>query len=46
MKVEGVALGTLIAQYAGFLMGLVLWMNRYGKLKKYIVWKGVLQKRQ
>ena len=44
MKVEGVALGTLIAQYAGFLMGLVLWMNRYGKLKKYIVWKGVLQK--
>ena len=44
MKVEGVALGTLIAQYAGFLMGLALWMNRYGKLKKYIVWKGVLQK--
>ena len=29
MKVEGVALGTLIAQYAGFLMGLVLWMNRH-----------------
>ena len=25
-------------------MGLVLWMNSYGKLKKYIVWKGVLQK--
>lgn len=44
MKVEGVASGTLIAQYAGFFMGLVLWMNRYGKLKKYIVWKGVLQK--
>lgn len=44
MKVEGVALGTLIAQYAGFFMGLILWMNHYGKLKKYIVWKGVLQK--
>ena len=44
MKVEGVALGTLIAQYAGFFMGLILWMNRYGKLKKHIVWKGVLQK--
>lgn len=44
MKVEGVALGTLIAQYAGFFMGLILWTNRYGKLKKYIVWKGVLQK--
>ena len=44
MKVEGVAFGTLIAQYAGFIMGLVLWMSRYGKLKKYILWKGVLQK--
>lgn len=40
MKVEGVAFGTLIAQYAGFIMGLVLWMSRYGKLKKYILWKG------
>lgn len=44
MKVGGVAFGTLIAQYAGFIMGLVLWMSRYGKLKKYILWKGVLQK--
>lgn len=44
MKVEGVALGTLIAQYAGFLMGIVLWTNRYGKLKKYIAWRNVLQK--
>lgn len=44
MKVEGVALGTLIAQYAGFIMGLVLWMRHYGKLRKYIVWKGLLQK--
>lgn len=39
MKVEGVALGTLIAQYAGFLMGLVLWSRHYGKLKKYLVIK-------
>ena len=44
MKVAGVALGTLIAQYAGFLMGLVLWMNHYGKLRKYIVWKGIWQR--
>lgn len=36
MKVEGVALGTLIAQYAGLIMGLVLWVQRYGKLRKYI----------
>lgn len=44
MKVEGVAFGTLIAQYAGFFMGVVLWMHQYGKLKKYIVWKGIWQK--
>ncbi len=36
MKVEGVALGTLIAQYAGFVMGLVLWMKHYGKLRKFL----------
>lgn len=36
MKVEGVALGTLIAQYAGFLMGVLLWLRHYGRLKKYI----------
>ena len=35
MKVEGVALGTLIAQYAGFLMGLILWIRNYGKLQRY-----------
>ncbi|MCD8183776.1 MAG: MATE family efflux transporter [Bacteroides sp.] len=36
MKVEGVAWGTLIAQYAGFLMGLALWMRHYGKLGKHL----------
>ncbi|MDE6349282.1 MAG: MATE family efflux transporter [Bacteroides sp.] len=36
MKVEGVALGTLIAQYAGFLTGVALWMRHYGRLKKYL----------
>lgn len=36
MKVEGVALGTLIAQYAGFLMGVALWLRYYGRLKKYM----------
>ena len=35
MKVEGVALGTLIAQHAGFLMGIVLWMHNYGRLKRF-----------
>lgn len=36
MKVEGVALGTLIAQYAGFLMALILWMRHYGRLRKLL----------
>ena len=44
MKVEGVALGTLIAQYAGFLMALLLWMRHYKPLRKRIAIKGIWQK--
>lgn len=33
MKVEGVALGTLVAQYSGFAMALLLWFRYYGRLK-------------
>ena len=40
MKVEGIALGTLVAQYAGFFMGVSLWIRYYGKLKTYILVKG------
>lgn len=36
MKVEGVALGTLIAQYAGLFMAYLLWMRYYRPLRKYI----------
>lgn len=32
MKIEGVALGTLVAQYAGLGMGLWLWAAGYGRL--------------
>lgn len=32
LKVEGVALGTLIAQYAGLLMAAALWRRRYASL--------------
>lgn len=39
LKVEGVALGTLIAQYAGFLMGIGLCARYYGWLKVYFIWK-------
>ena len=35
MKLEGVALGTVIAQYAGLLLALALLMRHYGRLKKY-----------
>lgn len=35
MKVEGVALGTLIAQYAGVAMALAIWMRHYRRLLKF-----------
>lgn len=41
MKVEGVALGTLIAQYAGLFMAFALWLKYYGRLKAYIDWNGL-----
>lgn len=44
MKVEGVALGTLIAQYAGFGMAFVLWHRYYKTLRKRIRWKGLWQR--
>ena len=33
MKVEGVALGTVIALYAGLLTAVVLWMHKYGSMR-------------
>lgn len=44
MKVAGVAWGTLTAQYAGFLMALLLWRRYYGGLKKHIAWQEVLKR--
>lgn len=35
MKIEGVAIGTLVAQYAGFFMAIALWMHHYRPLRKY-----------
>ena len=37
MKIEGVALGTVIAQYIGFLMAVALTQRFYGRLRAY--WK-------
>ena len=36
MKIEGVAFGTLIAQYAGFIMACLLWKRQYGTLLSYL----------
>lgn len=44
MQVEGVAFGTLVAQYAGFVAGLVLWQLRYGRLWKYASREGLWQR--
>lgn len=44
MKVEGVAYGTLIAQYAGVLMAVLLWFRFYKRLKFHIRWKEIWQK--
>ena len=35
MKIEGVAIGTLVAQYAGFFIALGLWQHRYQALRPY-----------
>lgn len=35
MKIEGVAIGTLVAQYAGFLMAITLWMHKYKAIRRH-----------
>lgn len=44
MKIEGVAAGTLIAQYAGLFMACLLWLRYYGTLKKRISWDSFFDK--
>ena len=41
MKVEGVALGTLIAQYFGFLIALAIYLVRYRHIRRLVVWSRV-----
>lgn len=43
MKVEGVAWGTVIAQYSGTGMALLLWSRKYTFLREHIVWRGALK---
>lgn len=35
MKIEGVALGTVLSQYIGLIAVMIIWYLRYGKLRKY-----------
>ena len=42
MKITGVALGTLIAQYAGLFMALLLWLRYYGRLKIAFRWSEIV----
>lgn len=41
---KGVALGTVVAEYSGLLLALILWFTYYGKLKKYINWAEIFVK--
>lgn len=42
MRVEGVATGTVIAQYAGLGAALLLLLRHYSRLGRYMVWRGVM----
>lgn len=43
MKVEGVALGTVVAEWFGLLMALMIWFRRYGYLYHFMKWRDGLQ---
>ena len=45
MKLEGVALGTVVAQYAGVLVALVFLVLRYGRLRRYFSGDGLFARR-
>ena len=44
MKIEGVAIGTLVAQYAGLLMAIWLWTSHFKRLLPYIQLQALLAK--
>lgn len=43
---KGVAMGTVVAEYLGLLLAIILWLKYYGKLKKYIDWTRVFIKEE
>ena len=44
MKIEGVAIGTLVAQYAGLLMAVWLWTSHFKRLLPYVQLQTLLAK--
>ena len=44
MKVEGVAFGTLFAQYFGFFMALLIFLIRYRNVRRLVEWRRVLSR--
>lgn len=44
LKVTGIAWGTLIAQYGGLILGLILWIRYYPSLRKRLVLKGIWER--
>jgi len=45
MKVDGVALGTLLAQYVGLVIAAAVYLLRYRKVRRYVKWGGVLNRK-
>ena len=43
MKIQGVAWGTVIAQYSGLFVSGILWWKYYRRMRKYVEWKHTLQ---
>ena len=44
MKVDGIALGTLVAQYAGLLISLSLWSATYGgRILRHVQWQRIIE---
>ena len=44
MKVEGIALGTLVAQYAGLLISISLWSATYGgRILRHVQWQRIME---
>lgn len=43
MKIEGIALSTLIAQYFGVILAWILWRKKYRSLKSHLVFKDIFR---